>query len=272
MVLALAQKGWSVYQLDIKSVFLHGELKEDVYVEQPLGYIRKGKEERVYKLKKTLYGLKQAPRAWYNKIEAYFVKEGSVRYDYEHTLFVKIEEGGKRFLIGIYLSQKKYACELLEKFGLQNANSVKNPIVPGFKLSEEGEDVGELLAYTDSDYGDTMIGRTHRLCVFIEWRSVYWASKKQLVTLSTIKVNYGVAFYACQCIWMRRMLEKIGHSQSKCTTIMCDNSSTIKLSKNPIMHGRSKHIDVRFHFLRNLTKKEVVKLVHCGTNDQVADI
>ncbi|KAJ9692509.1 hypothetical protein PVL29_011523 [Vitis rotundifolia] len=53
---------------------------------------------------------------------------------------------------------------------------------------------------------------------------------------------------------------------------MCDNSSTIKLSKNPVMHGRSKHIDVRFHFLRDLTKEEVVKLVHCGTNDQVADI
>ena len=77
MVLALAaQKGWSVYQLDIKSVFLHGELKKDVYVEQPLGYIQKGKEERVYKLKKTLYGLKQAPRAWYSRIEAYFVNEG----------------------------------------------------------------------------------------------------------------------------------------------------------------------------------------------------
>ncbi|RVW20262.1 Retrovirus-related Pol polyprotein from transposon TNT 1-94 [Vitis vinifera] len=54
--------------------------------------------------------------------------------------------------------------------------------------------------------------------------------------------------------------------------MMCDNSSTIKLSKNPVMHGRSKHIDVRFHFLRDLTKEEVVKLVHCGTNDQVADI
>ena len=53
---------------------------------------------------------------------------------------------------------------------------------------------------------------------------------------------------------------------------MCDNSSTIKVSKNPVMHGRSKHIDVRFHFLRDLTKEEVVKSVHCGTNDQVADI
>jgi hypothetical protein len=53
---------------------------------------------------------------------------------------------------------------------------------------------------------------------------------------------------------------------------MCDNSSTIKLSKNPVMHGRCKHIDVRFHFLRNLTRDGIVELVHCNTQDQLADV
>lgn len=53
---------------------------------------------------------------------------------------------------------------------------------------------------------------------------------------------------------------------------MCDNSSTIKLSRNLVMHGRSKHIDVQFHFLRDLTKDGVVKLIHCGTQEQVADL
>ena len=56
---------------------------------------------------------------------------------------------------------------------------------------------------------------------------------------------------------MRRILEKLGHKQDKCIDIFCDNSSTIKLSKNPVMHGRSKHIDVRFHFLRDLTNDGV---------------
>ncbi|KAK9922023.1 hypothetical protein M0R45_030505 [Rubus argutus] len=253
MVLALAaHKGWSVYQLDVKSAFLHGELKEDVYVQQPPGYIRKGEEEKVYKLKKALYGLKQAPCSWYSRIEAYFVKERFERCDYEHTLFVKTEEGGKRFLIvslfvddliftgndacmferfkssmkiefdmtdlgkmkyflgveilqnseGIYLSQKKYARELLEKFGLQNANSVKNPIVPGFKLSEEGEG-----ARTDA--------------------TVY----KQLI---------GSLMY-------------------------------ITATRPDLMYVEQAY-NVRFHFLRDLTKEEVMRLVHCGTNDQVADI
>lgn len=71
---------------------------------------------------------------------------------------------------------------------------------------------------------------------------------------------------------MRRVLKKLGHSQEGCTTVMCDNNSTIKLSKNPVMHGRSKHIDVRFHFLRDLTKDGEVELVHCGTQEQVADL
>ena len=77
MMLALvAQRGWIVYQLDVKSAFLHGELIEDVYVEQPLGYEKKGEEDKSYKLQKALYGLKQAPRAWFSRIDAHFDKEG----------------------------------------------------------------------------------------------------------------------------------------------------------------------------------------------------
>jgi len=54
--------------------------------------------------------------------------------------------------------------------------------------------------------------------------------------------------------------------------VLCDNSSTIKLSKNPVMHEHSKHIDVRFHFLRDLTKDGVVEPKHCGTQEQIANI
>ena len=54
--------------------------------------------------------------------------------------------------------------------------------------------------------------------------------------------------------------------------MICDNSSSIKLSKNLVMHGRNKHIDVRVHFLRNLTKEGTIELVHCASQDQVPDI
>ena len=77
MIIALAaQKNWTIFQLDVKSAFLHSELSEDVYVEQPRGYEKKGSEHLVYKLHKALCGLKQAPRAWFSRIEAHFISEG----------------------------------------------------------------------------------------------------------------------------------------------------------------------------------------------------
>lgn len=68
MLFLAAQKGWSIYQMDVKLAFLHGILQEDVYVQQPEGYVRKSNEHKVYKLQKPLYILKQAPRVWYKHI------------------------------------------------------------------------------------------------------------------------------------------------------------------------------------------------------------
>ena len=76
-----AQNKWEVYQLDVKSAFLQGEHKEEVYVQQPTGFEKKGEEEKVYKLNEALYGLKQAPRAWYSRILRSRVFE---RCAYEH--------------------------------------------------------------------------------------------------------------------------------------------------------------------------------------------
>ena len=97
--------------------------------------------------------------------------------------------------------------------------------------------------------------------------------KQPVVTLSTTEAEFiSAAACACQAIWMRRILGKLNHGQREGTIIHCDNSSAIKLSRNPVLHGRSKHIDVRFHFLRDLTKEGTVKLVHCSSQAQIADI
>ena len=134
----------------------------------------------------------------------------------------------------------------------------------------------KLAAYTDSNYaGDTEDRKsTSGYAFLLSSGAVAWSSKKQpVVTLSTTEAEFiAAASCACQSIWMRRILDVLGLEQSKCTDIFCDNSSTIKLSKNPVMHGRSKHIDVRFHFLRDLTMDGIVKLEYCGSKDQLADI
>jgi hypothetical protein len=195
MIIALAaHKNWMISQLDVKSAFLHGELNEDVYVEQPRGNEKKGSEHLVYKLHKALYGLKQAPRAWFSRIEAHFIGEGFQRCESEQTLFTRRTQEGRiiivsiyvndliftgndevmlsdfknsmlrefdmtdlgkmRFFLGIevlqksdgiYICQRKYALEVLRRFGMMESNSVGSPIVPGFKISinEDGNTVDE---------------------------------------------------------------------------------------------------------------------------------
>ncbi|GAA0141429.1 transmembrane signal receptor [Lithospermum erythrorhizon] len=246
---------------------------------------------------------------------------------------------------GIFICQRKYAEEVLERFGMSECNSVQCPIVPGTQVNKDaegilvddtyykqmvgslmyltatrpdlvfavsllsrymarptemhlqiakrilrylrgttelgiyyqrGEENKELRCYTDSDYAGDKDDRksTSGYVFLLSSGAVAWCSKKQpIATLSSTEAEFiAAAICACQAIWMKRILAEIGYVQDKCTLIHCDNNSTIKLSRNPVMHGRSKHIDVRFHFLRNLTKEKVISLIFCGTTDQIVDI
>ena len=89
-----------------------------------------------------------------------------------------------------------------------------------------------------------------------------WLSKKQpIVTLSTCEAEY-VAATACTChaIWLRNLLKEVSMSQIDPTEICVDNKSAIALAKNPVFHDRSKHIDTRYHYIRECITKQDVKL------------
>ena len=77
--------------MDVKTTFLHGAIKEEVYVEQPLGFEVQNLDIYVCRLKKALYGLKQAPRAWYERIDSYLMKLGFTRSDVDTNLYFKVE-------------------------------------------------------------------------------------------------------------------------------------------------------------------------------------
>ena len=133
-----------------------------------------------------------------------------------------------------------------------------------------------LLGFTDSDFvGDQDDRRsTSGYAFMFGTGAITWSSKKQpIVTLSSIEAEF-VAATACTCqaIWLRRILEEFQFKQLEATQVFCDNNSSIKLSKNPVLHGRSKHIDVRYYFLRELTKEKIVELIHCKSEDQVVDL
>ena len=104
MLISLATKhNWELHQLDVKSAFLNGELKEEVYLVQPEDFVKKGQEHLVCRLRKALYGLKQAPRSWYENIDSFFLEHGFHRSLNDPNLYTKYNKQGQIILISLYV-------------------------------------------------------------------------------------------------------------------------------------------------------------------------
>ncbi|KAL1204544.1 Retrovirus-related Pol polyprotein from transposon RE2 [Cardamine amara subsp. amara] len=391
-ILALAaQMKWKLYQMDVKSAFLNGDLEEEIYVEQPPGFVRKGEEDKVFQLRKALYGLKQAPRAWYGRIDSYFLQCGFQRSMNDAALYVMKKDkdilivslyvddlvitGNSSQLIkkfkedmkmefemtdlgllnyflgmeiiqddqGIFLLQEKYASKLVEKFGMKESKSVSSPLTPNDKKIENDEEydepskfrsiVGgllylcasrpdlmfassylsrymsaplmkhyqeakrvlryvkgtshfgvqftsvenpELYGYSDSDWGGSNEDKKSTSgYVFTLGSAVFcWqSSKQQTVAQSTAEAEYiAVCAAANQAIWLQRLLSDIGFESQEGTSIYCDNKSAIAIGKNPVQHRRTKHIEIKYHFVREAEQKGLIQLKYCQGEVQLADL
>lgn len=104
--------------------------------------------------------------------------------------------------------------------------------------------------------------------------AISWASKKKpIVSLSTEEAEYVTGTTAvCQTVWMRRMLRDLRHDQEGMTTIFFHNTSAIALSMNFFFHKRTKNIDAKYHFIRELINNDEIVLHHCKSQEQFADI
>lgn len=134
----------------------------------------------------------------------------------------------------------------------------------------------KLIEFSNSDFAGDLNDRksTFGFVFLMGSGAVSWISKKQhIVILSSTEAEFiAAATCSFQAIWLRKLLETLHIQQQGSTTIFCDNVSTIKLSKSLTLHGRSKHIDVRFNFLRDLCNNGTIDLKFCRNQDQVADI
>ena len=389
-----AANGWEVHHLDVKTAFLHGELKEVVYVSQPEGFEKKGQENKVYRLNKALYGLRQAPRAWNTKLNKILVelkfdkctKEPSVYKKlvnghllivavYVDDLFVTgtsrevIEEFKKRMASkfdmsdlgvltyylgievhqheeGITLSQAQYALKIVEEAGMSQCNSVQTPMEAGLKLfkaetEEEIDATGfrrnvgclryllhtrpdlaysvgvlsrymhsprashgaamkqclrylqgtaslgltfrrvaskmpRLIGYSDSSYNTCPDdGKSTTGHIFYLGESpITWCSQKQdVVALSSCEAEFMAGTEAArQALWLQELLSEVTGRPCEKVTIRIDNQSAIALTKNPVFHGRSKHIHSRYHFIRECVEKEQIEVEHVSGEKQKADI
>jgi hypothetical protein len=127
----------------------------------------------------------------------------------------------------------------------------------------------------NTDYAGCKFDRkiTSGTCQFLGSSLVSWISKKQtFLALSTTEADYVAAGQCCaQLLWMRKTLREFGYNLSK-VPLLCDNESAIRLVENPIKHSRTKHIDIRHHFLRDHQQWGDIDVCHISTKNQLADI
>ncbi|KAJ4710130.1 Retrovirus-related Pol polyprotein from transposon TNT 1-94 [Melia azedarach] len=345
LIALAAQNRWKIFHLDIKSAFLNGYLKEEIFIEQPEGFKVNGEEDKVYKLNKALYGLKQAPRAWYSKIDEFLCASGFRRSCNDATLYIKTSAFADTLIISMdFVSQQAYVINMLKKFRMQHCKPTSTPLIVNQKLTKFDGDtkadafryrslVGSLLYLSairpDIMFATSLLSRfmqnpsqvhfgagrrvlrylkgTHDLGILFkpeaelnlfgyvdsDWAGCIddgkstlgyafsvgsgmfsWCSKKQdVVAQSTAEAEFiATAAGANQCIWLRKMLIDLGFGQINASPIFCDSKSAIAIAKNPVQHGKTKHMKVKFHFLREAERDQEVCLIHCKSKEQVADI
>ncbi|GKF60926.1 retrovirus-related pol polyprotein from transposon TNT 1-94, partial [Tanacetum coccineum] len=106
-----------VYQVDVKTAFLNGNMREEVYVSQPDRFVDKDNPNHVYKQKKALYGLKQAPRTWYDMLSSFLISQDFSKGSVDPTLFIR-KDGKELLLVQIYVDDIIFAASTLELYDL----------------------------------------------------------------------------------------------------------------------------------------------------------
>nr|GEU66014.1 NADH dehydrogenase subunit 6, mitochondrial [Tanacetum cinerariifolium] len=181
-----ACKNMVVYQMDVKTTFLNGNLREEVYVSQPDGFVDPDNPNHVYKLEKALDGLKQAPRAWYDMLSSFLLSQ-----DFSKGL--QISQRPK----GIFINQSKYDLESLKKYGFESCDPADTPMVEKSKLDEDKEgksvDPSHYHAFADADHAGCQDTRqsTYGSVQFLGERLISWSSKRQKsAAISSTEAEY----------------------------------------------------------------------------------
>ncbi|GKB08328.1 retrovirus-related pol polyprotein from transposon TNT 1-94 [Tanacetum coccineum] len=286
-----AHKSFPIYQMDVKTTFLNGLLREEVYVAQPDGFVDPDHPEKVYCLRKALYGSKQAPRAWYDELSNFLMSKGFTKGTIDPTIFmiryvkdillVQIyvddiifgstnPKFSKRFeklmhnrfemsligemkfflglqihqsLRGIFISQAKYALEILKKHGMDKCDSIGTPMATKLKLDADlsGKlDSGfKLKAFSDVGHAGCLDTRksTSGGIQFLGDKLVSWMIKKQ-----------------------------------DCTTMSSAEAEYMALSISCAHHSRNKHIHTRYYFIKEHVKNGIIELYFVRTEYHLADL
>ncbi|KAI3681564.1 hypothetical protein L6452_36364 [Arctium lappa] len=221
----IAHRGFKVFQIDVKSTFLNGQIQEEVYVQQAPGFEISKYPNHVYFLDKALYELKQAP------------------------------DPGSLLCLTASKPDIMFVTCLCARFQVNPKESHLHAVKRIFRYLKRTKNLRlwypensgfDLVAYTDSDYGGCKLDRksTSGSCQFLGGKLV---------------------------LWMRTQLRDYGFDIEK-ISILCDSKSAIAISANPVQHSKTKHIDIRYHFLKHHVEHGTIEMYFIPIDYQLADL
>nr|GEW79086.1 putative reverse transcriptase, RNA-dependent DNA polymerase [Tanacetum cinerariifolium] len=244
------EEGIDYDEMDVKSAFLYGKIDEEVYVSQPLGFIDPKFPNKVYKVVKALYGLYQAFRAWYATSFTFLVQSGYRRGLVDKTLFIKKDK--KDIMLVTPKTSRLHAMKRIFRY-------LKGQ--PTLGLWYPKESAFDLEAYLDSDYARASLDKksTTEGCQFLNRKLISWQCKKQTIvaTLTIEAENVAAASFCGQVLWIQNQMLDYGFNFMN-TKIYIDNESTICIVKNLVFHSKTKHIEIRHHFIMDAYEKKLI--------------
>jgi len=222
-------------------------------------------------------GHKRTPAATHLKLtkdeNGIYVDQSMYKSMIGSLLYLTASRQDITFVVGVcarYQAEPKMSHLTLVKRILKYINSTSD-----YGILHSHSENSMLIGYCDVDWAESADDRksTSSVCFFLGNNLISWFNKKHnCVSLSTVEAEYIAAGSSCsQLVWMKQMLKEYNVEQDV-LTLYCDNLSAINISKNPIQHSRTKHIDIRHHFIRDLVEEKVVTLEHADTEEQLADI
>ncbi|GKC39560.1 retrovirus-related pol polyprotein from transposon TNT 1-94, partial [Tanacetum coccineum] len=247
-----------------------------VYISQPEGFVDQDNPSHVYKLKKALYGLKQAPRAWYDMLSSFLISQHFSKGAVDPTLFtwqavndillmsfflgLQISQSPR----GIFINKSKYAYEIVEKYGLLSTDSVDTPMVEKNKLDEDLQGTPVDATLYRGMIGSLMYLTSSRPDLIMQ--SAYVLDADHAGCQDTRRSTSGSAQFLGD-----KLLTNYGFQFNK-IPLYYDNKSTIALCYNNVQHSRAKHINVRYHFIKEQVEIGIIELYFVRAEYQLADI
>nr|GEV83167.1 zinc finger, CCHC-type [Tanacetum cinerariifolium] len=285
-----------IHQIDVKTAFLNEELEEDVYMNQYMGFILSGNENKVCKLIKSLYGLKQAPKKWHQKFNEVVFSNGYLLNQADKYVYSKFDASGKGVIICLYVDDMlifgtdQVQVDLTKEFlssrytsnpGTQHWQAIQRVLkylkkTMNYRLVYSGYPL-VLEGYTDASWiSNTEDNSSTSGWVFLlGGGAISWASKKQTcITGSTMEFEFvALAATGKEAEWLKNLLfeNPLRVKPMASISIRCDSAATLAKAYSHMYNGKSRHLGVRHSMIRELIMNGVVSIEFVRSQQNLAD-